>query len=59
MSYLSTVSKYLTKEILNLDMTAASDAKENLLIICFFACDVLGKALLLGRCTSELRIYVY
>jgi len=59
MSYLYTISKYLTKEILNLDMTAAYEVKENSLIICFFVCDVLCKALLLERCTSELRIYVY
>jgi hypothetical protein len=58
MPYLYTVPKYLTKEILNLDMTAASEAKENSLIISFFVCDVLCRALLLERRTSELRIYV-
>jgi hypothetical protein len=59
MSYLCTVSKYSTKEILNLDMTAASEAKENSLIISFFVCDVLSRALLFERRASELRIYVY
>ena len=40
-------------------MTAAYEVKENSLIICFFVSDVLCKALLLERYTSELRIYVY